>query len=182
MNTQSDLEIRSGQPLIEARRRRSVMSRTWHLFFIICISLLAGDGFLTQSSMERLKSSDQQQRCDAFYEIFGDGVSGEIKKSTLIYGKTTKKIHELLGDPTSIYTLEYKSIKWQRVIYLFDICPTKASIDVKAACKKGWKYGPSVLFRNGISVPESVFSVETDERIYSVTPEHLTFRKGGVFP
>jgi hypothetical protein len=158
------------------------MNRTWHLFFITGIFLLAGDGFITQSSVERLKSSDLQLRCDAFYEIFGNGVSGETVKSSLIYGKTTKKVHELLGDPTSIYTLEHKSIKWLRISYLFDICPTKASIDEKAACKKGWRYSPSVLFRNGISVPKSVFAEETGEGHYSVTPEHLTFRKGGVFP
>ncbi len=158
------------------------MRRSWRLFFLPCIFLLTGDGFPKQLSVERLKSPDQQLRCDAFYEIFGFGVSVEIVKSRLIYGKTTKKVHELLGDPTLIYTLEYKGIKWLRADYLFDICPTKAPMAFEAAYKKGWRYSPSVLFRNGISAPDNVFWKETDIGLYSVTPEHLSFRKGGVFP
>lgn len=148
---------------------------------LIPIFLLIVGQTPAQSLRERLRSSDSQTRSDAFYELFGgtdDGRTFPIE----IYGKTTKEIHELLGDPTSTFILEYNKTRWLRIQFLFESCPTEALVEEKDSCEKGWRFGPSLLFRDAISVPFQVFSNETGADRYSVTPEHLRFKKGGSFP
>ena len=158
------------------------MNQMYLLFCMISIFLAAETDSFAQSLEEGLKSSNQQVRCDAYYELFGTGEGSKNFKPEMLYGKTTRQIHELLGDPTSIWTLEYKDTRWLRVWYVFDTCPTEFSNEMKESCKKGGRFGPSLLFRNGKSVSENVFGEETGERRYSVTPEHLRFKKGGTFP
>ena|GEM_PF-1278680 len=153
------------------------------LFFsIVLISLFIKSCAPAQSLEERLKSSNQQVRCDAFYELFGIVDGSKNFRTEMLYGKTTKQIHELLGEPTSTYILEYEDTKWLSPHYEFELCPTIASNEFKEAFKKGWRFAPSVIFRNGISVPYSVWSKETRVGNYPIAPEHLRFKKGGAFP
>jgi hypothetical protein len=152
------------------------------LFSIVSTSLFLADHSPIQSLEQRLKSSDQQVRCDAFYELFGSGEGFKNFRTEKLHGKTTDEIHEMLGEPTSIGILEHKETKWLEVHYRFEVCPTKGSNEEKESCKKGWRYGPSLVFRNGISVEWTSWSEETGEKYYSVTPEHLRFKKGGTFP
>ena len=157
------------------------MNNRYVILSIISIFLLIAGQISAQSLRERLRSSDSQVRCDAFYELFGR--AEDRRNSTIeIYGKTTKEIHELLGEPTSTFILEYNKTRWLRIQFLFESCPTGALVEEKESCKKGWRFGPSLLFRDGISVSSQVFSDETGESRYSVTPEHLKFKKGGSFP
>jgi hypothetical protein len=150
---------------------------------VLSILLFAGGRAQGQSLQERLKSSDPQVRCDAFYELFdGGGEPSKKEHLEMLNGKSTAEIYDLLGKPTSIGVLEYKGIKWLLPNYVFEVCPTKAPNDAQEACKQGWRYGPSILFRNGISVPHSKFDRETGATRYSVPPEHLRFKRGGQFP
>ena len=158
--------------------------RSLTLFAVaLFILLLVGNSAKAQPLQERLMSSDLQVRCDAFYELFdGTGEPSQKEHIQRLYGKTTKEIYDFLGKPTSVGVLEYKGIKWLLVSYVFEICPTRAPADAQEACKQGWRYGPSVLFRKGISVPHSQMDKETDLMRYSVPPEHLRFKSGGQFP
>ena len=151
------------------------MNKNYFILSIITILLAIGGQAPAQTLRQRLRSSDAQVRCDAFYELFA--VAEDKRHAPIeLYGKTTKEIQELLGEPTSTSILEYKETSWLNVQFLFEVCPTKQP------CKKGWRYGPSLLFRNGLSVPWQIFSDETGAERYSVTPEHLRFKKGGIFP
>ena len=148
-----------------------------------CILLLVGNSAEAQSLQERLKAADRQVRCDAFFEIFdGTGEPTQKEHTERLYGKTTTEIYELLGKPTGVGVLEHKGIKWLLVSYVFETCPTKAPADAQAACRQGWKYGPSVMFRNGISVPYKDWDQENGVMQYQVTPEYLRFKSGGQFP
>ena len=151
------------------------MNKNYLILSIIPILLAIVGQAPAQTLRERLRSSDAQVRCDAFYELFGDA-ENRRQTSIELYGKTTKEIQKLIGEPTATAVLEYKETSWLRVQFLFEVCPTKEP------CKEGWRFGPSLLFRNGKSVPWQVFSDETGEGRYSVTPEHLRFKKGGTFP
>lgn len=134
--------------------------KTVFAFPIISVLLLIQIGTSGQSLRERLRSTEAQVRCDAFYELFHPG---EDKEPPLeIYGKSTKEIHELLGDPTATLVLEYRGVKWLMVQYLFEKCPTIASPAQKKSCDEGWRFGPAVFFRNNISVPYQVYSDETE--------------------
>ena len=144
---------------------------------VLCIVSVTG---CHTDSPSNLKSPDSQIRCDAFHNLFGD-LAGPGEKQTRkgLYGKTTKEIHALLGDPTSVATLEHKGNRWLQISYRFEVCPTKGGRD---AWEKGWRYSPTVVFRNGISVPPSRLDEELELHKYSIPPQHLKFKEGGRFP
>jgi hypothetical protein len=136
----------------------------------------------TQSLEQRLKSTDPQVRCDAFYEVFGGGEPSSGLQAEMLYGKSTKHIYELLGKPSSVGVLEYKGVSWLQVTYLFDECPTNSSQVFKESHKKGWRFGPALFFRNGISVPFDEWGRVTGALSTSMMPEYLRFKEGGQFP
>jgi hypothetical protein len=160
------------------------MEFLWSLYtFAVVFILSAPVGAQAQPLGERLKSPDPQVRCDAFYEIF-DGAGDPSRKEhvELLHGKSTAEIYDLLGKPTFIGVVKYKGIRWLQVNYVFEVCPTRAPGEFQAACKQGWRYGPSITFRNGTSVPYSKFAQETEVYRYSIPPDYLLFKKGGQFP
>lgn len=144
---------------------------------------LVGGGAEAQSLQVRLTSSDPQVRCDAFYELF-DGAGKPTHKEHIekLYGKTTKQIYDSLGKPSFVGVLEHEGIKWLQVSYLFEVCPSKSPKGAQRAYKKGWRYSPSIIFRNGISVIENEFDREVLTIGYQLIPEHLLFKRGGQFP
>jgi hypothetical protein len=134
----------------------------------------------TQSLEQRLKSTDQQVRCDAFYEVFGGGEPSNDFQAEKLYGKSTKQIYDFLGKPSSVGVLEYKGVNWLQVTYHFDVWPTKDKF--KEYHEKGWRFSPALFFRNGKSVPSSEWGKETAALSTSITPEHMRFKVGGQFP
>jgi hypothetical protein len=144
---------------------------------------LAGGNAEAQSLQQGLISSDPQVRCDAFHELFGDEGEPRLKEHReLIYGKTTRQIYDSLGTPTFVGVLEHEGIQWLQVRYLFEVYPRKAPGYAKRAYQKGWRFGPSLTFRNGISVRDHEFNREVLILGTPLTPEHLRFKKGGQFP
>jgi hypothetical protein len=129
---------------------------------------------------QRLKSTDPQVRCDAFYEVFGSLEPRHKFQDEMLYGKSTQQIYELLGKPSRVGVLEYKGVNWLQATYLFDVWPTKDKS--KEYYKKGWRYSPGLFFRNGISVPSTEWGRETGVYSTSIPPEHLRFKDGGQFP
>lgn len=132
------------------------------------------------------KSSDAQARCDAFYDLFSpDGVVNYEDNTKLrrLLGASTRQIHELLGEPTLIRTLNYKGVQWITVDYdFFDTCPSAAWPRMREAWQKyGWHFAPQLVFRNGVVVSHETMKVEL-EYFYQGPPEHWRFKEGGVFP
>jgi hypothetical protein len=146
------------------------------LLFILNISCQ------TRSLEQRLKSTDPQVRCDAFYEVFGSGELRSDFQSEKLHGKSTKQIYELLGKPSRVGVLEYKGVNWMEISYLFDECPTNSPQEFKEMHKKGWRIRPSLIFRNGISVTKNEWARETGVFSTSIPPEHLRFKDGGQLP
>lgn len=152
------------------------------LLVMAALVLVMGPG-CQNSSMAHLRSPDPQVRCDAFHELFGDLEGTDEKPSRkMLYGKTTREIHALLGEPSSVSSLIYNGASWLSVSYMFQVCPTKGS---RTAWEKGWRYSPAVVFRNGIAAPYDTFAKEVGVGpwgIASTIPEAKRFRPGGVFP
>jgi len=131
--------------------------------------------------LEEFKSPDPQVRCNAFYELFGDSEKSKLMHSQL-YKKTTKEVYDLLGKPSHVFVLEHKGVKWLRVDYQFEVCPSAASKEEREAWEKGWQFAPMIFFRNGVSVPFKVMVKELELFRYQAIPENLQFKAGGSFP
>ena len=131
------------------------------------------------------KSSDAQVRCDAFYALFtpnGSAINFEDEtKLRRLLGASTRQIHELLGDPTWVGTLNYRGVHWTEVSYKFDTFPSAEPAQMRQAWREGWRYAPTLVFRNGALVSRKTMDVEL-ENFYQAPPEHLRFKQGGVFP
>lgn len=149
---------------------------------VLAILVLTG---CRRHSSTGLRSPDPQTRCDAFHRYFNGAGEPDERDTTIqnqLYGKTTTEIHALLGDPTSVGHLEYNGVRWLEIIYRFDVCPTEASPGSHRQWKEGWRYSPSVIFRNGISVKFKAYADELKIFEYQIAPKHLTFKEGGSFP
>jgi hypothetical protein len=130
-----------------------------------------------------LRSSDPQARCDAFYDLFGTGQDLEDNpRLKPLLGKSTKEIHRLLGKPSHVGTLDYRGLHYVEVLYRFDQCPSQAPPEERKAWEKGWRFGWSLVFRNGVLIPRAWMDDELQLVWYSMTPERLGFKPGGAFP
>ena len=121
------------------------------LLLIIIAAIAIGSSAQSPGFEKHLVSANAQERVDAFYEVFDsdDRLSGW--QAELILGKTPEQICDLLGKPVGVNVLEDGKDTWLHAQYLFKEIPTTAP-NREELVKKKWKYGPSVVFRNGVSV------------------------------
>src|SRR6187551_3488654 len=75
-------------------------------------------------------------------------------------GKTTRDIADLLGRPDRVMTLRRDGVTWMRIIYVCDRLPAGVTAEERDAFTKGWRFSPSLLFRDGVVVPEEQFDQE----------------------
>jgi hypothetical protein len=122
-------------------------------------------------------SVEFQDHCDRLYAM------ATSSEGAGLVGKTTQQIADVLGPPDQISTLVRRGITWMRVVYVCQRLPQGASAEERDAYTRGWRFAPSLLFRDGILVTESEFYREVPEARLTATPStELTFEMGGTFP
>jgi hypothetical protein len=139
------------------------MSKTL-IAFILCTLAVTGPAVAQGLTIQqRLRSRDEQVRVDAVFEVLGDGVTIGPHHA-LVEGKTPREICALLGEPYQTQQREGPNGTWLVAYYQFGAIPTHAK-GRKSLVKHKWKYGPKVVFREGISVdPQELEDALTQAR------------------
>jgi hypothetical protein len=105
------------------------------------------------------------------------------KRWDSLAGLRSHEIAEKLGRPDEIGTLVHRGITWTRITYVCRGAPARATDEEKIALRKGWKFAPGLLLRDGVVVPLDTFDREViGDRRTAVPPPELQFQRGGLFP
>jgi hypothetical protein len=128
-----------------------------------------------------LRAEDEQTRCDAFYALF-DASGGESSEAPFAE-RTTTEVQAVLGDPNRVATLSHEGVEWLRIGYSFDtVYPSGAGEAGRRAHGTGWRYAPSLVFRDRVVVTYEQMARELGIWELSTIPVHLRFVPGGEFP
>jgi hypothetical protein len=127
-------------------------------------------------ALSALSGMTAQERCDRLYRLLGSLDGGSL------VGKTGHEIAGLLGQPDEVLTLEHDGIVWTRIVYACDALPAGATPEEQAAYAEGWRFSPSLLLCDGVTVREDNFDREVvgEGRTAGPSPE-LAFHAGGRF-
>lgn len=124
-----------------------------------------------------LDAIDDQQRCDELYRLV------HSERWAALAGSSSEEVHELLGPPTSVETLEHEGHVWTLIRYDCKLAPSEASQEERASYEQGMRFAPTLLFRDGVCVPYQAYLDEVlGGQRFAVVPEELRFRPGGSFP
>ena len=120
-----------------------------------------------------LRSADEQERCDAFYSWEQSSRFDEL------VGESRRAVREKLGQPSRLLTLVHAGRTWLRAIYSFSVVPSRATREERASFQAGMYFAQSLLFRDGICVPQEAFDEEVLKNEFTATlPKHLEFHEG----
>jgi hypothetical protein len=120
---------------------------------------------------------DPRERCDRLYQL---AASPEWAS---LMGKSSHDVADLLGHPDRITTLVREGVTWTRIVYVCEHLPTRATTEERVAYEQGWRFSPSLLFRDSIVVSEATFDQEVSGgRRAAMPPPELAFHQGGRFP
>jgi hypothetical protein len=162
-------------------------------------NLLASAASQPTSNDVRLRSRDQQERLDAFFEYFGgmlgfwnltiDGVKigpsgpepGAVEKR--LAGQTTGQIEQLLGSPTSAWRCEEANHEWLEARYEFDGCPTAVTPELREYWRESRRpFALRLYFRDRILVGYKDMWRERNIDMWEIRRADLGFREPTAFP
>lgn len=144
---------------------------------------------LSESLRGRLIAPDPEIREAAFHELIPDvySVSGtnpgmKPNPPTWLLGRTTAEMLRMLGPPSEVGRLEYDGDEWVQFVYEFPTVPDNAAPSPGSAPARGWRYCPTVSFKNRMVCPAGEFMRRWDSDKYAITPPHLRLKPDRRFP
>lgn len=118
-----------------------------------------------------------QERADHFYGLVRSG------QWEALAGRGAEEIVALLGPPSDVWVLEHEGHRWQRIVYRFDAVPSRATDEEREAHRKGMRFTPALLFRDGLNVSPDRFDAEVlGGQETAGPPKGIEWQRGGSFP
>lgn len=118
-----------------------------------------------------------QERADFFYGLMRSGQWGALAE------RSAEEVRSLLGPPSEVWELDHEGHRWTRIVYRFDSPPSQATEEEKAAIRKGMRFTPTLLFRDGIGVSSDRFNDEVlGGQKTAGPPAGIEWRRGESFP